>query len=83
MIFFTTNFVINLKENADPSWNKKPYQEQDKEIASHPFTIREIAKQKEYLQRLKEIETLNPYFLEWLRTSFNNEEKSLVDLSYS
>ena len=74
-------FIRILKEIADPSWLKKPYEEQDNEIANHPFTIREISKQKENLQRLKETETLTPDFLEWLRTSFNNDGKSLIDLS--
>jgi uncharacterized protein YjaG (DUF416 family) len=74
-------FIRALKEIANPSWYKKPYEEQEEEIAHHPFIIREIAKQREDLQRLKEVETLDRDFLEWLRTSFDNEGRSAIDLS--
>ena len=50
-------------------------------ILNHPFAIREIAKQKEDLQRLKDVETLEPELLEWLRTTSYNNGKSLIDLS--
>ena len=76
-----TEFIRIEKEIADPSWPEKPYEEQQEEIARHPFTIREIAKQREDLQRLKEIETLDRDFLEWLRTSFDNEGRSTIDLA--
>jgi uncharacterized protein len=49
-------------------------------IANHPFAVREMAKEAEDLQRLKETETLDRDFLEWLRTSFNNDGKSLIDV---
>lgn len=74
-------FIRELKEIANPSWYKKPYEEQKEEIAHHPFTIRETAKQCEDLQRLKETETLDRDFLEWLRTSFDNNGRSTIDLS--
>ncbi|HAJ63145.1 MAG TPA: DUF416 domain-containing protein [Cyanobacteria bacterium UBA8543] len=50
-------------------------------IAAHPLAVREIAKETEDLQRLKETETLDRDFLEWLRTSFDNNGKSLIDLA--
>ena len=39
-----------------------------------------MAKQSEDLQCLKEIPTLNREILDWLRTSFDNDGKSLIDL---
>ena len=50
------------------------------DIASHPLAVREMAKEAEDLQRLKETESLDKDFLEWLRTSFDNDGKSLIDL---
>jgi uncharacterized protein len=52
-----------------------------KAIANHPWTVRELAKETEDLQRLKQAQTLDRELLEWLRTSFNNDGKSLIDLS--
>jgi uncharacterized protein len=49
-------------------------------VARHPFTVREMAKQNEILERLKSTKELNHDFLEWLRTSFDNDGKSLIDL---
>lgn len=49
-------------------------------IACHPFTVREMAKQNEDLQKLKDTKELNQDLLEWLRTSFNNDGRSLIDL---
>lgn len=63
------------------SWDKKTLIEQTKEIATHPFTVREMAKQSEDLQRLKEVESLEEGFLEWLRTSSHNNGTSLIGLS--
>ncbi|MEH2199409.1 DUF416 family protein [Nostoc sp.] len=50
-------------------------------VSKHPFTVREMAKQSEDLQRLRETPTLTPEFLQWLRTSSENGGKSLLDLS--
>ncbi|MEH1898971.1 MAG: DUF416 family protein [Nostoc sp.] len=50
-------------------------------VSNHPFTVREMAKQSEDLQRLRETPTLTPEFLQWLRTSSENGGKSLLDLS--
>ena len=49
-------------------------------IASHPLAVREMAKEADDLQRLKEAKVLDKDFLEWLRNSFDNEGKSLIDL---
>ncbi|MEH2136433.1 DUF416 family protein [Nostoc sp.] len=50
-------------------------------VSNHSFTVREMAKQSEDLQRLRETCTLTPEFLQWLRTSSQNGGKSLLDLS--
>ena len=50
-------------------------------IANHPWLVRELAKQSEDLQRLQETPTLDRDFLEWLRTSFDNDGKSNIDAS--
>ncbi|MEH1887015.1 DUF416 family protein [Nostoc sp.] len=50
-------------------------------VTNHPFTVREMAKQSEDLQRLRETPTLTGEFLQWLRTSSENGGKSLLDLS--
>lgn len=50
-------------------------------IAKHPFAVKEMAKQNEDLQRLKDAEILEPELLEWLRTTSHNNGKSLIDLS--
>jgi uncharacterized protein len=73
--------VLFEKEDVNPEWsNVTPFEEQEKEISKHPFTVREMAKQNEDLQRLKEIDTLDREFLDWLRYSNNNDGKSLIDL---
>ncbi|MBZ8180548.1 YjaG family protein [Oscillatoria salina IIICB1] len=69
------------KEITDPDWLQKSWEEEIEEISNHPFTLREIAKQNEDLQKLKEAETLEPKLLEWLRTTSYNNDKSLIDLS--
>ena len=75
-------FVDWIEESKDPTgWGEKPYAELTKEIDNHPFSVREMAKQREDLQRLKEVETLDREFLERLRTSSHNNGKSLIDLS--
>jgi len=76
-----SEFLRVEKQINDPNWLNKSAEEQDQEIDNHPFTIREIAKQREDLQRLKEIETLNREFLDWLRTSSDNGGRSLIDIS--
>ncbi|WP_449418921.1 YjaG family protein [Phormidium nigroviride] len=78
-LFSFISFLASLK--AFGSWDKKTLAEQTKEVASHQFTVREIAKQKEDLQRLKKVEILDREFLESLRASFNNSGRSLIDLS--
>jgi len=50
-------------------------------VSNHSFTVREMAKQTEDLQRLRETPTLTGEFLHWLRTSSENGGKSLLDLS--
>ena len=78
-LFSFINLLVSLKDPL--SWDKKTLAEQRKEVVIHPFTVREMTKQSEDLQQLKETGTLDRNFLEWLRTSFDNGGKSLIDLS--
>lgn len=73
-------FIEYEEEDRDPNWYKK-LEEPSVTFASHPLAVREMAKQQEDLQRLKEVETLEQDFLEWLRTSYNNDGKSVIDVS--
>lgn len=73
-------FLDIQKQIKDPNWIKKTFTEQRNELSYHPFVLREIAKQTQDLQRLKEVETLDREFLDWLRYSNNNDGKSLIDL---
>ena len=50
-------------------------------IANHPLAVREMVKQSEDLQKLKETLSLNKHLIEWLHTSSNNNGKSLINLS--
>ena len=68
-----TSFNLNLEKDGKEKFYSA--------MASHPFAVREMAKEAEDLQRLKETEALNGDFLEWLRTSSYNNGKSLIDLS--
>lgn len=73
-------FVDWVEASKDLStWEEKNFQEQMKVIVSHPLVVRELAKEWEDLQRLKELDTLDREFLEQLRTS--NDGKSVLDLS--
>lgn len=67
----------------DKSFQANPHEDEleviAEAIARHPLAVREMAKENEDLQRLKEIETLEPSFLEWLRTSFDTDGKSIID----
>ena len=63
------------------SWENDGEEKFTEAIVCHPFAIREMAKEAEDLQRLKEVETLSIDFLEWLRVSSHNNGKSLIDLS--
>lgn len=78
----TIDFFLDfMGELYDSSWDEKSTKEQTEEISCHPLALREMAKQSEDLQRLKEVKTLEPDLLEWLRTSSYNGGKSLIDLS--
>ena len=68
--------------NTDKSILALRYGPEEREaIANHPWLVRELAKQSEDLQRLQETPTLDRDFLEWLRTSFDNDGKSNIDAS--
>jgi uncharacterized protein YjaG (DUF416 family) len=75
-------FIFIEKDKAHQGWHEEiSFDQQLKEISKHPLVVREIAKQNQDIQRLKEVETLDREFLEWLRTSSYNNGKSLIDLS--
>jgi uncharacterized protein len=74
-------YVACEDESWNLTWEKDGKEKYLEAMASHPFAVIEMAKEAEDLQRLKEIETLNRDFLEWLRTSSHNNGKSLIDLS--
>ncbi len=74
-------FITCETETDNPDWSEEPLEQQRQYIANHPLGKQEIAKQKEDLQRLKNAETLDTEILEWLRTSYNNEGKTIIDLS--
>lgn len=73
-------FIEYEEEDRDPDWYKK-LEDPSLTFSSHPFAVREMNKQREDLQKLKVIETLDRDFLEWLRTSYNNDGKSIIDVS--
>lgn len=68
----TDESVVAMRHDADKEINA---------LANHPLLLRELAKQSENLQRLQETQTLDRDFLEWLRTSFDNDGKSNIDAS--
>lgn len=71
-----------IEESTDPlGWEVKTLEQKFKIIASHPLAVREMAKQNQGLQKLRESDRLSPELLEWLRTSSYNNGKSLIDLS--
>ena len=75
---------ISIRHNDESwnvSWEKDGKEKYYSAIVSHPLAVREMAKEAEDLQRLKETETLNRDFIEWLRTSSDNNWKSLIDLT--
>lgn len=78
-LFEYIDYLMCQSEGA--KWEKVSHQQLMESVANHPFTVREMAKQSEDLQRLHEMPTLTPEFLEWLRTSSYNGGKSLLDLS--
>lgn len=66
----------------DKSFNASQYKDKKDKleaIANHALAVRELAKENEDLQRLKEAKTLDCELLKWLRTSFNNDGKSIID----
>jgi hypothetical protein len=74
-------FLTSKKFDDDESWIKKSSEELENYVASDPLAVQEIAKQKQDLQRLKQVETLDRDFLEWLQISSSNNGKSLIELS--
>ncbi|KYC37631.1 hypothetical protein WA1_39910 [Scytonema hofmannii PCC 7110] len=68
----------------DESFNASQYKDKKAQldaITNHPLAVREMTKENEDLQRLKEMKILDCNFLEWLCTSFDNGGKSIIDAS--
>ncbi|MDY7014745.1 MAG: DUF416 family protein [Cyanobacteriota bacterium] len=77
-----TEHVRILREIDNPEWPyERTNEEQEEDVFCHPFVIRELAKEREDLYRLRELETLNQEIFQWLRSSFDNDGKSSIDLS--
>ena len=76
----TIDIFIQHEDPLNVSIKKDGWEKVKEALASHPLAVREMAKQTEDLQRLKEIKTLDKDFLEWLRTSYDNDGKSLIDI---
>ncbi len=74
-------FVPHGDNSFHVSESKVGLKKLEEAIASHPLAVREMAKQSKDLQRLKQAEKLDRDFVEWLRTSFDNDGKSLIDLA--
>ena len=68
-------------ESFNISWEKDGEEKFAEAIANHPLAVREMAKETEDLQKLQATEILDMELLEWLRTSFNNDDKSIIDLA--
>lgn len=69
-------------QETDDDWSKKTVEEQELITASHPLVVREIRKENENLQLLKETQNLTPEFVRQFRISaleYTNG-KSLIDL---
>jgi uncharacterized protein len=74
-------YLSAMKDIEEPNWwDEKSLEEQKEEFTKHQFVIREITKQSEDLQKLKNVKKLERDFLQWLRNSFDNQGKSLIDL---
>ncbi|MEM7557259.1 MAG: DUF416 family protein [Cyanobacteria bacterium P01_A01_bin.84] len=70
------------EEETNDDWSKKTLKEQAQIIASHPFVAREMKKENEDLQLLKETPNLTPEFVRQFCNSaleYTNG-KSLIDL---
>ncbi|GAA6617116.1 DUF416 family protein [Scytonema sp. NUACC26] len=74
-------FVPHKDKSFNVSESKVGLEKLQEAIGSHPVAVREMAKQSEDLQRLNQAEKLDRDFVEWLRTSFDNDGKSLIDLA--
>jgi uncharacterized protein YjaG (DUF416 family) len=77
-LFMYIDYLCQCEDEYSPDIS---HEELVEIVSNHPFTVREMAKQSEDLQRLRETPTLTPEFLQWLRTSSKNGGKSLLDLS--
>lgn len=67
------SFVVQRDESLKASLKLGPYPDYSekylKAVASHPLAVREMAKQNQDLQKLRESDRLSPELLESLRTS--------------
>lgn len=70
-------------QETDDDWSKKTVEEQELITASHPLVVREIRKENEDLQLLKETQNLTPEFVRQFRISAleYTDGKNLIDLN--
>ena len=61
-------------------YERTPHLEMYQEIATHPFIVKEKAKQNETFQQLKVVTTLNKDFLKKLKYLSNLEQTSSTNL---
>ncbi len=72
--------IVMSDEHGTPDLFNKSFEEQCEQLSKHPFTLRELEKESEDLQRLQGVEHIDSELIEWLRTSFDNNGKSVIDL---
>ncbi|MBO1351096.1 MAG: DUF416 family protein [Hormoscilla sp. GUM202] len=80
--FFVESLDEDFPDNIDSVYPNLEILDRDKMdiLDKHPLSIREVAKENEDLQRLQETPILDREILEWLRTSFDNDGKSNINL---
>lgn len=70
-----------LEQSLGSSWEQLSEAKKIRTINNHPFTLREMARQEEDLQKLQAATNLDADLLKWLRNASYNDGKSLIDLS--
>ncbi len=74
------DFIISEEETLDPNWWKRSFTQKKIYVSNHSLTIREREKQRDDLQLLKSKKILDKNFIQLLRHSFDNAEKSILNL---
>jgi uncharacterized protein YjaG (DUF416 family) len=77
--FDTIDSAVYAEYYYSDNFPEDIYEILDKEVPSHPWMIRELSKQREDLEMLKNASQLDREFLERLRNSSSSDGKSLID----